>query len=59
MRRVLAALLFLVALSAPVLCAAHEVRPCYLEITEAADHGVHILWAITAFPCTRPFPPDG
>ena len=40
MKRVFVALLFLIALGAPVLCAAHEVRPCYLEITEAADHSM-------------------
>ena len=48
MKRVFVALLFLIALGAPVLCAAHEVRPCYLEITEAADHSIRVLWKMPA-----------
>jgi hydrogenase/urease accessory protein HupE len=48
MRRLVATVLFLIALGVPTLCAAHEVRPCYLEITEAADHSVHILWKMPA-----------
>jgi len=48
MKRVFTSLLFLIALGAPALCAAHEVRPCYLEITEAADHSAHVLWKMPA-----------
>ncbi len=45
--RVLALIVMaLIAVARPA--GAHEVRPCYLEITEAPDGVVHILWKMPA-----------
>ena len=47
--RALSILLFaIVGLVGSAAANAHEVRPCYLEITEAPDHTVHILWKMPA-----------
>ena len=44
MSRRIVQLTLLMLILAPLTLRAHEIRPCYLEITEDNNHSVHVLW---------------